>query len=257
MQKLISDLFDRWADKPILVIGGGPSVNDDLPRLVATPPACVIGANDHGAHQKVFPVDLCVNLDKIHCFRKLPMEHILRPLGAPIANKLSWADYRLADWPALGNTGMASIAVAAALGGNPVIVTGLDFWHGGRRYFHKVDEETRRSRKPMVLTHFHRKKLKDLVAFVKGANIRPMSGPLCDIWPKYSVDEVLPARKDVAYRRKMRSIKPTYLRALRPFSLSNMDAVRTGQILVTSPGEAESLVAAGKAGYLHDKAELS
>lgn len=252
MQKLISDLFDRWAGKPILVIGGGPSVAEDLPRLAAAPPACVISANDHGAHQKQFPVDLYVNCDKIHCALKIPMENILRPLGAPLVNKHSWADYRLADWPALGNTGLTSVAVAAALGGNPVIVTGLDFWQGGRRYFHKPDEASRRLQKKPAFTiaRHARKKLEVLVKFVEGANIRPMAGPLCSFWPKYDPDEILSAPRDIGYRTRMRGVKPTYVQASRFFAFSTMDGVKPPRTLALSPREAQGLLAAGKVRYL-------
>ncbi|MBP8233992.1 MAG: hypothetical protein KAY22_16970 [Rhizorhabdus sp.] len=202
---VIADLFDRWNGKPILVLGGGPSVSKDLPALALTP-ACVISANDHGKHQTRFPVDIFVNCDKIHCMLKVPMESILRPLGGLIVNRHSWADYRLAEWQFSGNSGLTAIAVAAALGGDPVLVTGIDMWKEGRIYFHDTDPAVvprrRRFVKPAV-TRRDRDVLRPLKAFVAGANVRPLSGPLTEAFPKFDPGEVLPAPRPVDYRRRM------------------------------------------------------
>lgn len=254
MPALINELFDRWNGKPILVIGGGPSVNADLPALVALgiTPACVISANDHGAEQTFFPVDIYVNCDKVHCMRKIPMEKILRPLGGIIVNRHSWADYRLADWNLPGNTGITAIALAAILGGDPVLVTGIDMWKGGRIYFHDKAHPKRPRHEKQVRTSVTKRSkaaLNPLVRFTAGANVRPLSGPLCEFFKKFSAKEVLPPTKPVAYRRQQAGVKPVLLRAAHSFRFSNLDAVPVGRAIALSPEEAK------KYGGLHHRIE--
>lgn len=238
MQQLVSALLDRWVNKPILVIGGGPSVTADLARLDIEP-ACVISANEHGFHQKKFHVDLVVNVDKVHCMLKQPMQDVLRPHGAPIVNRHSWADYRLPDWRFAGNTGLTAVALAAVLGGAPVIVTGIDMWHGGRQYFHKVpwaDDKKKRRVRPSI-TRRNRETLRPLQEFVKGVAVRPMSGPMTKIFPTYDPTEIFTARPCVQ-REKIREIKTVHVEAVRSFLFSGRDFVLPGQILALSPTEA-------------------
>ncbi len=236
MQRLVSHLFDRWAGKPILVIGGGPSVLADLPRLDVTP-ACVISANDHGFRQTKFPVDLIVNLDKMHCMLKVPMQKVLRPLNTPIVNPHTWADYRLADWRMAGNSGMAAVAVAAALGASQVIVTGIDMFAGGRRYFHdpggKIPKENRQKHPS---SRRAKARLLPLREFCKGANIRPMSGPLTEVFPRYKPGEALPEPADVAYRKKMAKAE-ILVRAIRSFHFSTFDTVNVDTVIAVTEHE--------------------
>jgi hypothetical protein len=238
VQQLISALFDRWNGQPILVIGGGRSVNRDLPALKFKP-ACVISANEHGANQSCFSVDLYVNVDKIHCLKKIPMEQLLRPLGGAIVNRHSWADYRLPDWRLQGNTGLTAIALAALLGGNPVLVTGIDMWHGGRLYFHDRGGSPRPEKHIRAsVTRRDAAALKPLRAFTAGANIRPLSGPLCEVFPSFNPAEKLPPAQPVAYRRALIGMKPVIATATRHFKLSNQDMVPAGRQLALSPDEA-------------------
>lgn len=240
-QQLITALLTRWAGKPILVLGGGRSVAKDLPRLAITP-ACVISANAHGVHQNKFPVDLIVNVDKMHCFEKLPMEKILRPLGLPIVNRHSWADYRMPDWTLAGNTGITAVGLACALGGNPVIVTGIDMWNEGRVYFHEDPSQQKPSRHRQVRTSVNRRDraaLMPLQRFAQGANVRPMSGPMCDVFRKYDPAEILPLAKPVDYRNRLIAMKTVMVQVLRGFRYSNMDVVVPGKLLAFSPREAE------------------
>jgi hypothetical protein len=238
-QQLISALFDRWNGQPILVIGGGKSVSLDLPKLGITP-ACVISANDHGAHQSFFKVDLYVNVDKIHCMKKVPMQQIMCGLGAPVVNKHSWADYRLPDWHFTGNTGLTSVAVAAALGGNPVLVTGLDFWHEGRVYFHESEKIAAPRRNRFVrasVTRRDREAMRPLKVFTAGANIRPLSGPMCEVFPKYDPDQVLPLPRPIAYRTKLLTAKAVPAKVIRDFPFSTHDMARAGTTVYLTPDE--------------------
>lgn len=237
-QRLVSALFDRWAGQPILVIGGGPSVLRDLPKLDIMP-ACVISANAHGFKQDRFKVDLIVNLDKMHCILKIPMEKHLRPFATPIVNRHSWADYRLPEWTMAGNSGMAAVAVAAALGGHPVIVTGIDMFQGGRLYFHELSKPPKlRSKGPHVIASRRDKlRLLPLREFCKGAHVRPMSGPMCDYWPTYTPGETLKPAAGIAYTAKLRAKKEITVKAVRSFKLTNMDMVNPDHVMAFTERE--------------------
>lgn len=242
MQQLISALFGRWEQQPALVIGGGPSVLKDLPRLAITP-ALVISANDHGMHQDRFKVDLITNVDKMHCLLKRPMEEILRPHGVPIVNRHSWADYRLPDWALAGNTGMQAIALAALLGANPVIVTGIDMT--GPIYFHDTGAKAPKDKKPDKRKGAARRRQREtitpLVQFTKGARIRPMSGALTAWFQQYDPAENVKASTPVAYRRRLEDAAACTIvcEVVKPFRLSNHDYTKVGQRLALSKFEAE------------------
>jgi hypothetical protein len=237
VQRLLSALFDRWHGQPILVLGGGPSARKDLARLEITP-ACVISANEHGAHQDRFKVDLVVNCDKRHCMLQRPMEEILRAAlpDAAIVNRHSWADYRLGDWRFSGNSGLTAIAVAAALGGNPVIVTGIDMFHGGRLYFHDKGAKPSKQKtvRPAVIRR-DKTKLTPLKQFCAGQAVRPMSGPLVEFFQKYDPAEPRKERGRAGYALRMEHEgEEVLVEAVRPFKFSNFDMVPLGkQMAVT------------------------
>jgi hypothetical protein len=241
-QGFITDLFDRWAGKPILVVGGGPSVTTDL-LIADINPACVISANGHGAKQDHYPVDIFTHMDIRHVFEKTPVEPELRKLGGIIVSKYSSADYRLGDFNFICNTGIAAVIIAAALGGDPVLVTGLDFFHGGRKYFHMGDKV---DRYPIGSIHRTiRRQMRQYLSELNGANIRPLSGPLLAHFPKFDAAEVLPPRKDTPYRTKMLKIAPKRVNVGRAFALHNYDVVPAGKELVLTPREADKPLRSG------------
>lgn len=237
-QELVTALFDRWAGTPIVVIGGGPSVLEDLPKMPCVP-ACVISANTHGVHQNSFKVDIFINMDCQHCLLKVPMETLIRPAatkaGAVVVNKFTWADYRLGDFSFTGNTGLSAIVLAAALGGDPVIPVGIDFWSGGRRYFHD-DPSTAKPKKTAPLGRIARRSIRQLLDAVKGANIRPISGPLLEYFPAFGTP--LAPRRDTSYRTYMLKQSTQYVHVAREFSLHNRDRAKAGTTLALTRKEA-------------------
>ena len=259
VQELISSLFDKWAGKPILVIGGGPSALTDLlnwPENVN--PVAVLSANQHGCRQTRFPVDLLVNVDKIHTERRVAMSTILRPYGIPIVNRHSWADYRLADWDFSANSGITAVAVAVALGGNPVIVTGIDMWESGRQYFHDEDvialaSGTRPPRVHRRETNKHvqmrsaQKRLNVLASFARGANIRPMSGPMTNVFERFDPQATIPTATACAYRKAHTNEYTVRFRAQSDLNFEQRDVVKVGTVLALSRTEAR----VRKLGNLH------
>lgn len=239
MQKLVTELFGRWEGKPALVIGGGPSVLKDLPQLSHANIGLVISANEHGFHQTQFRVDLVTNVDKIHSRLGGPMEGHLRPFGVPIVNRHSWADYRLPDWHLAANTGLQAIALAALLGANPVIVTGIDMWAGGRRYFHDKGAKAPKPGQPRQLRgaarRRDRERVKPLVQFCAGAHVRPMSGALTEWFKPYDPAEVLKPPRPIGMRLRLEAeCQQVICEVVRPFRLSNHDYTKVGQRLAMS-----------------------
>lgn len=245
MQRLVTELLHRWEGKPILVIGGGPSVLRDLPKLDIQP-ACVISANEHGFKQSRFKIDLVTNVDKRHCLLKEPMEKILRPYGVPIVNRHSWADYRLPDWTMAGNTGMQAVALAALLGASQVIVTGIDMWEGGRRYFHdagaKAPKDPKHKAPKAAMRRRSKERVRPLVAFCEGAHIRPMSGPLLQWFKPYTPGEILKTPRPVGYRLRLEEeCREVLCEVEQPFRMSNDDYTRVNQKLALSHFEYEKI----------------
>lgn len=59
----------------------------------------------------------------------------MRKYGVPIVSQQYWADYRCAEWPIQGNSGMMALALGAFMHGAPVIAVGMDCFQGPT-YFH-------------------------------------------------------------------------------------------------------------------------
>jgi hypothetical protein len=243
MQELIAHLFDRWKGQPILVIGGGPSARKDLPKLKAmgVEPKATISANDHGFKQDVFPIDLVVNCDVVHCLERKKMCEYLAPYAGKVVNRYSWADYRLADWKFSGNSGMTAIAVAAALGGHPVIVTGIDMWKGGRLYFHDQGTKPQKVRRVSgAVSRRDKERVRPLLSFCSGVNVRPVSGPLTEWFKPFDPAETFkPAVRPTGYRLRMEDECPetVYAEVVRAFRFQNHDYTRLGQVLALSTNE--------------------
>lgn len=247
MPDVISSLFGLYRDRPILVIGGGPSVAQDLPKLANLRPALVLSANEHGCHQTLFQVDYLVHCDKMHCMRHVPMVPYLREFGKPLISRWSSADVRLEDWRFTGNSGTTAVAVAAALGGSPIVVTGLDFWATGRKYFYDngADVPVKRyawQRVPITVSRPDRR-LNALAQFVGDAHVRPMSGLLATRWPLYDTSERFAPAPVIPYTVQLNP--STEYRAVRSFHWSNYDTVAAGTVLKLTKSEAAPLLQQG------------
>lgn len=248
MAQVISDLYGPYRDRPILVIGGGPTVATDIPALPAEfQPALVLSANEHGLRQDRYKVDYILHCDKLHCFRHVNMTDYLRQFNTPLISKWSTADVRLEEWRFSGNSGTTAVAVAAALGGSPIVVTGLDFWATGRIYFYDsmadmTPAQRKLAKKPIIAQPDRR--LNRLAEFVKGAHVRPMSGLLSGRWPVYRPDETFGPAPVIPYTAAL--IPSAEYRATRGFHWSNYDTVAQGTVLRLTKAEAEPLLRDGK-----------
>lgn len=186
---------------PILVVGGAPSVSDEWRWLqeqgVRREDIRVIGANDHAHFYGFKPDYVCVNNNTSYRHNDALFEPILRKL-MPEAKLLSrhwWGDYRSQKLrPA--NSGMKAVEWAVALGGNPVIVIGIQHYDTPKPYGHKdkfsESKLVAAYRKP---PEYFRKQERILVEECAGVSVRTVSGPLCKIFPKYKAEETFAPRE--------------------------------------------------------------
>jgi hypothetical protein len=246
--KPITDILSRWYGRPALIIGGGPSARIDLPLLdnQGFKPAVVLSGNEHGLYQGHYKVDFLVNVDRIHCARKVMMEDYLRQFNTPIINAHSWADYRLPDWKMSANSGIQAIAVGCVLGCWPVVVTGVDLFMIGRDYFH--DEDTvRKTPRPRGAppTHMAKLRVNEMRRWAGDYPVRPVSGPLTQIFPTYDPAEVIEVPKEVPYRLKVQKAPVNWYRGLKEFSFFTNDRVHPGELVPFTSTEAAPYVDKG------------
>ncbi len=250
MRSTIKTLFGKYEGHPILVIGGGPSVRTDLPRLVelGVQPACVISANAHGTLQTVFPVDYLVHVDKRHAGLKVWMKDYLGAFGLPLISSHSFANYRLPEIPFKRdnglNSGLMAIFVAATLGGNPVIVTGVDCWTTGRSYFHDEGVE-RKDRMPRPASGTARPsayaigRAMELGRACRNVRIRPVSGPFTSLFPAFDPREAWRWWGKSDYRRAVENLDCGTYVATTGFQFSSGDRLAEGETVGLSSKEAE------------------
>ena len=235
MASLITKLIDKHPGT-VLVIGGGPSVTDDLASLPSSfKPSCVISANAHGFKQKRFKPDYIVCVDDMHSETKKPMRELLSPYCVPIITRQWWGDYRIPNRPTYLrlNSGLSAVAIGALMGGNPVLVTGLDCYTGDT-YFH--DKSVLTCQSSVAWPRFSRQILR-LEKLIASANIRPMSGPLTEDFPAYDRDEVF----EPPFVTQMRKIKQYEARSITAFRW-NLADLPAGARFPVSEKEARHMI---------------
>lgn len=243
--KLIGELIGT-IEGPILVIGGGPSVSSDLARLkeLGAEPAAVLSANDHGFRQSHYAVTYAVTVAATHRITGEDSRTYLTRAGArSIIAPGFCADYRIPDFTAPINSGLLALVVAAALGGSPVIVTGIDCYRMRDKhaptYFHTPTARSNSNKKKS--SNFARQFLATRT-LAKGAPIRPMSGPLLDFWPAYDPNEALPAAPPLPeIAQTWRETRPVVVDVVKPWS-HTLGRTNRGQRLTLSTAEARGFL---------------
>jgi hypothetical protein len=179
---LVAELYGKHRGIPILVVGGGPSAPDELAAIgrERVKAMIVISANSHAWQLGLRP-DYTFCKDHLHTETKQPMEVLVRAGGAPVVSMQYWADYRCARWPIQGNSGQHAIALAAMMGGAPIIPIGIDCFQGAT-YFHTPNVRNVSLGRP---AGYWKSRMQRLEGRLIGAMIRPVSGPLGDVFPRY------------------------------------------------------------------------
>lgn len=230
LKRLVADLYNSQAGKPVLVIGGGPSAPRDLENIPGNESMFTISANGHAFKIPDRRVDLIMCKDHTEHPplkmrpkdpRLLPlMEPKLRPYGVPIVTRHYWADYRMGPWPVNGgNSGMYAIALGVFLGGWPVIVTGVDCFQQGT-YFHSLSEDNVSNGK---MAGYWLRRLTSLMQQMRGCQIRALSGLAARAFGRYRPGEALPPYRAAEVFKKYAGMQTVHVRAKRSF-LTPFDA---------------------------------
>lgn len=160
------ELVMRHKGARICVMGGGPTLADDLEKVKAD---IWISSNEHGA--KLRKADYVVAMDDVHTKLKVHMsKHIRAVTDAPIIGPWHWCDYQLTKWPREPKfllSGVVASWVASVMGAHPVILAGFDCYGG-----HGATVGQHRS----------------YVEHVCG-EVRVVSGPLLEFYPEYRASE--------------------------------------------------------------------
>jgi len=166
IKSTLGELILKHKGQRICVMGGGPSLADDIATVKAD---VWISVNAHGA--KLRPVDYVVAMDTIHTKDGGDMRRHIRPhTDAPIIGPWGTCEYQILKWPLQPKfclSGVVATWVASMMGAHPVILAGFDC-HGG-------DAKT-------IAQH------KAMAEHVK-AEVRVCYGPLTSIYPQYRANE--------------------------------------------------------------------
>jgi hypothetical protein len=137
---LISHIAGVFTGLPILVIAGGPSMEELLDIMPADYPRCVISVNGHGFKQTKFKVDYMAYADINFSKNGEPWAKLFP--GVKSISRWSTSTYRVPDYTTFCDSGQFAIEVAGILGGHPIVVGGVDRNRGPQRYWWSKDSRT-------------------------------------------------------------------------------------------------------------------
>jgi hypothetical protein len=200
----------------ILVVGGGMQTLKDLRTLGPRNFSCVISANGHAFKIPGLKVDYIVCKDHKHTETGESMEKLLSVHHTPIISRQWWADFRAADWTFQGNSGLMAIAVAAVLGGGPIYPIGFDFYQEGTYWHDPNAKNVSRGRS----TSSSRVKALQLAEYMFGTQIRPISGPLTQVFKPFQPGSFLNPYLEPSILRKYREQKGYFVRCKHPFTFA-------------------------------------
>lgn len=231
--KLIADIALKHAGRKIVVMGGGPSLPEDLKRCPTD--ALYISANEHGAMLR--KCDYIIAIDDI--------ERKLRRFGVPIIGRREFCDYRIQDWEdclELNNSGRAGAWVAALLGGSVVILAGMDCYACGT-YHHDVAAKSTGNGKSL---DEHMDGWRRLAERLKSVHVRTCGGPTSALFPLWRDDESFTELPPFAEAIKMSRIEQRII-LTRSLARLNHRRVAAGLVLPVSGNEFRSLMRTRKA----------
>lgn len=183
-QKNLSSLRDKYAGRPAAILGGGPSLPEDLKRI---PRRSLLFAVNHHAHRIGIKTDFLV-------FWDCPTSHRTRELGAALETykgikispilPYSDVDFEGVELPPdPGFTSPLAAWLALYMGCSPVLLCGMDCYQGPVKFCHPSEVKHPCHDYPL---HMHldawRRAAENLP---ESSEIRAVSGPLVEIFGKY------------------------------------------------------------------------
>lgn len=180
----MSDYQNRFARKPAAVLGGGPSLPDDMQKL---PPGCLLIAVNYHAQYLCTP-DFMVFNDHLEAVDGKLREAILKGDVIRVSQgPESDIEYDVDVWTGFYSSNTAAW-FALWLGCDPVILCGMDLYQSERAYFHDYEDQP----------HFHYPLEHHINPWIEDAKnklpgwerVRAMSGPLVDVFGRYDAETI-------------------------------------------------------------------
>jgi hypothetical protein len=178
----MSEYKDLFAGRPAAVLGGGPSLPDDLARL---PDGCVLIAVNYHAFHLLGEVDFMVYND--HLGRDELLDEAVRAHKATLISPDPTSDvvFDVPVWTGFYSSNTAAW-FALWMGCDPVILCGMDCYQGERTYFHDYSHDAPCFHYPLD-AHVRpwMEEGRNLLPHVE--RLKVMSGPLVNVFGGYGV----------------------------------------------------------------------
>jgi len=240
--------------RPIVVIGGGPSAPRQWGAVAAHLHQPVrISANGH-AFKLGTGADYIFCKDHRSTETHQLMEPALREHGVPLISRHYWADFRAVYWPVSGNSGMMAVALAALMGGSPIIPIGFDSYQNGT-YFHNLAITNVSLGRSPGHWQMRYKRMRDSLA---GAVVRPVDGPLADVYPRFDPAEALPPAEIPAAFAPYRTMRTHCVRftAATTEQYDRRVTIPAGEIMAVNADECRRFMREGVAELIGDPPAL-
>jgi hypothetical protein len=183
----IHDLKDVYAGRPGAVLGGGPSLPEDLSHVPAW--AVLISVNQHAL--LISRADYLVFMDVPHPLRHAELYDAVKEFaGVKVSPQRDWSDVDLQGQRriALGDySGHLATWLALWMGCEPVILAGMDCYQGDEAYYYKRP----RPRKPKPTLKQALRGWMRVKEWPGAERIRAVSGPLVEVFGSVSVETPL------------------------------------------------------------------
>ncbi len=173
------DIKDIHTDQPAAILGGGPSLMNDVGHI--PPHSLLIGVNDHAIHAGILP-DMLVVMDDPACKPAL-LQVVNNFNGLIISKHREYSDVELIEgayWRDLSS--MTAAWIAAHMGCAPILLCGMDCYQGTKMYCHDKDDGIPKAIYKRTLDQHlaHWRKAFDRIPHP--GRIRAVSGPLLDVF---------------------------------------------------------------------------
>jgi len=175
----MSELQNRYAGRPAAILGGGPSLPEDLKRIPAG--ALLIAVNYHAF--KIVRAEFMVYNDHIESDPRLEKAvqelKTIRVTNGPTSDVI----FDVPVWTGFYSSNTATW-FALWMGCDPVILCGMDCYQGDRVYFHEYDHDSPVFHYPLE-HHLSPWKEDGMHLLPHPERVKAMSGPLISVFGQY------------------------------------------------------------------------